>query len=694
MSNTDFDPDAYLSGSAAATGAFDPDEYLKKTAPPERSIFGRVASALGAPDPNAEPDPYGANATIGRVATGIVGGIPDLAIKAQNLGLNPFDMVGRGVDKLLGTETPQTKIPEITPLLRQATGTPELPEDASGARRFAEGAAQVAASGGARGVGLAIQNAPTAAAAVLPAAGAAARRIAVPIIGSEVGGNIGQAIGGEKGQLIGSVAGGFAGSTPSPSSMVERYYGRSARPDAPDIAARAERRGITPTAGMLGNERIQDLERTIAGRGTGPFPNPVINARERTLVQMREAADQAATARGAAHPSPTPGTVGENVLSTAEQAAQNLRGQSSAVQGGLMSRIGNEAPVNVAGTYAALRAEIARTDPGTAGPMVTRLQHLEQMMPRDQAGNVIVGQGGEINVPYSRIKDWRSNLGRGTQAQEPVKAGHLDQIYGPVTDAMRETAVSQGVQPAEFDAAMGVTRSLVGSGGPVKYFEKVAGKEGTAGRVGAMPPERAFNRIVDEQNPQGLQLLEQHAPGALDRIAGDTLRMRAQETLGQGGTGGTGAPIEGVRGGGAAGARKFTNWWETMNPEAQRILGGNQQPAMQDLSQVSAAYNYPTRQTGLTRSMGGQMGGLAGRFAIAKVLGDAAKALGLPSAVGWGTGAYVAAPAINSLHGALLESAAARRGMTGNYTPQRQMSIADLLSQLVAASSSNYRPGP
>ena len=600
-----FDPDAYLAAAPApSAGGFDPDEYLKKKqaeAPLGTGYFGRKYA-------DEMNDPYSMRSTIGRVATGIVGGIPDLAIKFQNAGLNPLDYVGKGVDYMLGTETPTAKLPEITPLLRQATGTPDLPTDASATRGFLEGAAQVAASGGARAVGTAIQNAPTAAAAVLPAAQAAGRYVAAPVIGSTVGANLGEMIGGEKGQLIGSVIGGGLPSV-KPSVMVERYYGRHARPDAPNIAAAAERQGIEPTAGMLGSERIQDLERSIAGRGTGPFPNPVINARERTLVQMREAADRAATARGAQHPSPTPGTIGENVLSTAEQTAADLRGQSRTVQGGLMGQIGPDAPVNVAGTYAALREQIGRTSPDVAAPMNARLAALEQMMPRDQAGRVITGANGEINVPYQRFKDWRSNLGRGTQTQEPVRAGHLDQIYGPATDAMRETAVSQGVHPAQFDAAMGVTRSLTGSGGPVKYFEGIAGKEGTAGRVGGLPPERAFNRVVDEQNPAGLQRFEQHAPGALDRIAGDTLRLRSQETLGHGGTGGTGAPIEGIRGGGAAGARKFANWWDTMSPEAQRILGGNQAPAMADVAQSAGAFNYPTRQTGLTRALGGQSAG-------------------------------------------------------------------------------------
>lgn len=696
---------ASAAGAAQATNVVTDPALLERlkvasteqAAPPERSVFGRAATALGAPDPNAPADPYSTGSTIGRIATGVVGGIPDLAIKVQNAGLNPFDMAGAFADKVVkkfGGETPApTRIPEVTPLLRQATGTPELPADASAPRRFLEGAATVAATGGAQGVGRAIAAAPSAAGAILPAAGAAARNIVAPVVGSEVGGRVGEKIGGEKGAVLGSVLGGLAGNVPSPVSAVERYYGRQARPDAAAIAATAERQGVTPTAGMLGNENIQDLEKSISGRGTSFLSNPVVNARERALVQMREQADQAATSRGAVELSPTKGTIGENVLSTAEQTAQNLREQSSTAQQGMFDRVGHDAPVNVGPVYSTLRAEIARTDPITARPMQTRLDALEQMMPRDRTGQVVISQGGQVNVPYGIFKDWRSGLGRNTQTLESVPAGHLDQIYGSATDAMREAAVSQGVHPAEFDATQGITRSLTGSGGPVKYFEGIAGKEGTAGRVGAKTPESAFNRVVDEQNPQGLQRLEQHAPQDLNRIAGDTLRMRTQETLGQGGTGGTGAPIEGIRGGGARGAANFANWWQSMSPEAQRILGGNQAPTMQDLSQLSGAFNYPTRQTGLTRSVGGQVVGVGGRMAMANLIGDAARALGLPKAIGAAAGWYGVGPLVNYLHGRLLESGMARRGMSGQPTPATPTTIADLLAQLTAAGTAN-RPSP
>ena len=674
-----FDPDAYL---ATPPASFDPDEYLKQKSQGPLS------------------DPYSALSTLGRIGTGAATSIVDLAGGAVNAlaGLaeragiaTPSEQtieVSPGVTKTFGG-----RIPSVAAGVRSVAGIPELPEDASGLRRGVEAGLTGLATGG-RSLVSGITTAPTVGAAVANTGRNVVTNAVLPTVGGEAGGAIGEkVIGGPEGRFIGSVVGGAgAGVLPRVGTIgAERYYGSQARPGADVIAQTAEHQDIPLTAGMLGNEKIQGAEKALAGRGTGFLPNPVIDARERALVAMREKADQAAAARGATHPSPTPGSIGERVLDTAEQTAQNLQARSSSAQQGLFDRVGPQAPVDVGPVYSALRAEIAKTDPGTARPMVARLRELEQMMPRDRTGQVVIGSGGEIAVPYQRMKDWRSNLGRATQTQEPVPAGHLDQIYGTVTDAMRETAARHGVSPAEFDAVQAQTRGLIGSGGPVRYFEKVAGKEGTSGeRVGAMPPERAFNRVVDEQNPEGLQRLEQHAdPQALNRIAGDTLRLRTQETLGSGGTVGAGTAIEGVRGGGAAGARKFANWWESMSPEAQRILGGNQEPTMRDLSQLSGAFNYPTRQTGLTRAVEGAGGGLVSRFYIANLLGKVAESVGLPREVGQGVGIYGVQPIIHYLQGRALQSDAAIRGLSGQRTPITTPNMADLLAQITSAINTN-----
>lgn len=645
-------------------------------------LYGAAADTAATSDPNSMLN------IAKRGAINVVTGIPDFVATAGNLLLNPFGQLQTDTKNFDPAKPLFAGLPTAAPAVRQATGTPEMGTNAGFGQKVLETAIPVAATGGAQAVARGVKAAPSLASAAYDAVMNTGRNIIAPSVGATVGGDVGSkvdvALGGtgEKGGFIGGAIGGVAPSTVPrlATRAVENYYGTQARGDAPQIAEAAARQGVTPTAGMLGNEIIQGTENRASGQRGG---TAVINARERALVQMREAADRAAAARGSTDPQPTPGTIGQSVVDTADQTAQNLRQRSSDVQQSMYDRIGN-APVNIAQTYAALRSEIASTDSITARPMQARLAALEDMMPRDRNGTVVVGPGGEINVPLGAFKDWRGGLGKQTQTLEAVPGGHLDKIYGPATDAMRETAISEGVSPAEFDMTQGVTRGLIGSGGPVNYFEKISGKEGTSGgQVGGMSPEGAFSHVVKggEQTPQRLQQFEQHAdPAALSQIAGDTLRLRAQTSLGSGGTGGTGAPVEGVRGGGAAGARNFANWWANMTPEARRILGGNVQPSMEDLHRLASAYNYPTRQTGLNRAIGGQSEGLATRIVGADALGSLFQSVGLPNWLGKGVGMYGLIPGVRSIRSHLLESDAARRGFTGERSP-----VAPNMSELIAA---------
>lgn len=459
-----FDPDAYLASAPAPSGGFDPDEYLKKKeaeAQPQPALgtgyFGRKVQ-------EQMDDPYSMRSTIGRVATGIVGGIPDLAIKFQNAGLNPFDYVGKGVDYVLGTDTqPKGRLPEITPLLRKATGTPELPEDASTARGLLEGAAQVAGSGGARGVGQAIQNAPTALAAIRPAAAAATRNIVAPVIGSTVGGEVGGAIGGEKGALIGGLAGGLA---PAARVMRQAATRAGARPDAPDIAAAAERQNVPTTAGMLGDLNVQAQERQLSGR---PGAVDVISgARQSTQAGLRDAVQRAIEQRQAL-PGATPTTTDIHGVATQARAAGT--DASNAAQARLMERVGPQAPVDVAPVLAEMERVARSTDPGTAAPIVARVQHLRDMLPRDQQGNIT-----GTTVAYERFKDWRSALGKRLSGGiDPIQARHSRPIYDTATTAMRETATRSGVHPDEFNLAQDITRNQMRAGEITDVYDRSLG---------------------------------------------------------------------------------------------------------------------------------------------------------------------------------------------------------------------------
>jgi hypothetical protein len=648
-----------------------------------------------------EADPYSVTNTAGRVGTNVAAGMVDTAGGAINAAADLAEKTGkfsktepttisvpptytwRGIGHAIApslvdaptepvTRTFTGRVPSLAQGMRSTAGIDELPQDAPTSRRLAE-AGLSALVPNARSILSIVKEAPTLTAAAAPVVSTVARNVVAPTVGSAAGGALGETLGGEAGGFIGSTLGGL-GAQFAPrvaTGAIERYYGKSARTDAPQIDADMRSIGGKATAGMLGNEDVQTLEKELAAqRGSS---GQISHARESALGAIRNAADEAATARGSTDPQPTPGTIGQTIVDTADQARQGLKDRSSAAQQGMYDRTGN-APVNVAQTYAALRAEIGKTDSITAGPMVTRLKALEDMMPRDRNGQVVLGQNGEINVPLNQFKDWRGGLGARTQTLEPVPGNHLNQIYGPATDAMREAAVSQGVSPAEFDMAQNVTRSTMGSGGPAKYFGRIAGEEGTSGgQVGGMEPSAAFSHVIKggEQNPQRLEQFVQHAdPNATRSIMGDALRLRTQTTLGAGSNAPSNSPaIDGVRGGGAAGARQFSSWWENMHPRAQELLAGPQKPTMDKLSELTGAFNYPTRQTGLAKAVGGQTEGLAARIVGSEMLGNAASAMGLPSWVGRGVGMFGLIPVVRNIRARMLESDTARRGFTGSTRP-------------------------
>ena len=684
--------------------------------------FVKVADAYrqlrGAGVGDEPSDPYSVGNTAGRVGTNAAAGIVDTAGGAINAVADLGEKTGlfhrsepttitvpptytwRGIGHAIApsmvdaptepvTRTFGDRVPSLAQGKRSAIGVDELPQDAPTSRRLFE-AGMSAMLPNARSLLEVVKAAPTVGSALASAGSNIARNVVAPTVGGAAGGALGEKFGGEAGGYFGSVLGGL-GAQYGPraaTGAVERYYSKFGRPDAAKVDADMRSIGGKSSAGMLGNEDVQTLEREMAGqRGSSGV---ILRSREGALGAIRNAADEAATARGATDPQPTPGTIGQTIVDTADQARQGLADRSSAVQQGMYDRTGN-APVNVARTYAALRSEIGSTDSITAGPMVTRLRALEDMMPRDRNGQVVLGQNGEINVPLNAFKDWRGGLGARTQTLEPVPGKHLDQIYGPATDAMREAAVSQGVSPAEFDMTQNVTRSTMGSGGPAKYFGKIAGEEGTSGgQVGGMEPSAAFSHVIKggEQNPQRLEQFAQHAdPNATRSIMGDAMRLRTQTTLGAGTNVPSNSPaIDGVRGGGAAGARQFSAWWENMHPRARELMAGPQKPTMDKLSELTGAFNYPTRQTGLAKAVGGQTEGLAARIVGSEVLGNVAQAMGLPSYVGRGLGMFGLIPAVRNVRARMLQSDTARRGFTGQYSPVAP-NMNDLATALTAANA-------
>lgn len=618
--------------------------------------------------PNPTPtDPYSAGNTARRVVTGAATGLPDIAIALGNAGVRAGG--GGGGFGMYGVEPGSVKeAPYLGPMVNKMLGGQELPKDASTTRQLLEGGASALIGGGANAVRSAIQAAPTVARSVIPAITTLSKTVAAPTVASHYGGQVGGWVGEkagdrETGALLGSLLGGVGGGSASdvPRAYTDWRYRGQGKPNAPEIAAQAARQGVPTTAGMLGNENIQMQERALANR---PGAMAYINDRRTSAREaIASALDRIAAARGSTNPTPTSGTIGYDVTQVAGQGRDQLAAQSSRGQEQLQTRIGPRTDTDVSGILAAMESIRNRTDPGTAAPIDARTDTLRQMLPRDPEGNVT-----STNVPYERVKDWRTNLRERSQNYDPVPGRYSGEIYDATTGAMRDAGTSQGVPPGFFDRVQGRTRAAMGPGGPHEQLDKVANSE----------PSTAFNFLRGgEQNPQRLRMLEATGNPMLDSVFGDYLRRLGNNTIGTAG---------------ARGPANLATSIERMHPEALDVIGGRQAPDIRDVAGLARSFDYPTSQTGLGRTVGPIAGGAARTITGSEIGSALGHASGIPyaSEVGRIAGAYLQSP-ISNMRARIQQSGAARNALAGGARPQIAPTISDLVTALNAAQASQQQ---
>jgi hypothetical protein len=626
----------------------------------DEEVFGTPAA------PPADPNSW--SNTAKRVVTGAVTGIPDALIGIGNAAVRASGGGGFGMAGVQPGSVQQA--PYLGQRVNAAIGGQELPQDASTARRLLEGAASTLLGGGASGVVRAAAAAPTAAEAILPALGALGRTTVLPTLGSHYGGEVGGYVGdklgdAETGALLGSIVGGV-GASAAPGA-IDRYrhnsYADQAKPNAPEIAAAARRQDVQPTAGMLGNSSIVDRERQLSGAyGARGY----IEGRRRTATeQISDAIDRAATARGSTDPSPTRGSIGYDAAEVARVGAEDQAALSSRGQQQLMTRIGPRTDTDVSGILAAMERIRGQTDPGTAAPIDARVNTMRQMLPTDPEGNVI-----GTNVPYERVKDWRTNLRERSQNADPVPGRFASQIYDEATGAMRGAGESQGVPGHFFDTVQGRTARIMGEGGPHEQLSAVAERE----------PSSAYQYLKGgETNPQRLRVMQATGNPAMDRIFGDYLRMIGNDTFNN--------PNQS-----AAGPRQYATRIESMHPEALDVIAGPQGPGtpregIADTATLARALNYPTSGAGLTKATGGVADNAVRTMVGSEALGHLGASSGIPGggSVGRVLGAGII-PGVNYLRARGLEGRTAINAMSGGAAPP-VMSIQDLAAALTAASS-------
>jgi hypothetical protein len=680
-----------------STPAWDADKAIISAGDPQ---FGKqFDTEYNQPPPGSAANSIPNVAT--RVASNAAFAVPDFLGGAINTVANLAEKYGLARPgpsaELAPNATPEaraiferTRVPivsqEARNVLSGATGGvvgQEMPADAGPLQQLGEGALSAVAGGGGRSALNAVSKAYDAASALpvvsrIANAGTAGIRSLLgssvtPTVGSYYGSKVAGEYGGPEWAPVGGMVGGAAAlARPAMVRAGEQLYAGSGRPDAVQVSDMARYQGVTPSAGMLGNPQIQALEKELsATRGSGK----IIGRAQTTADEgIAAAADRAASERGAVTARPEPGTIGGDILSAADDARQNLKGTVSQIQQNLEDRIGSGTQVSASNLLHEMRRSIydptgqLRTSPETARPVLDRIAQVEQMQ-NPQTGT----------VRYDALKDFRSELGRGTQNVEPLRGQFLDRAYGAATDTMGNAALGRNVPLEDFNRTQDITRQIEGSGGPLPYFKRIAGEPGTSGeQVGSMSPQQAFSHVIKggEQSPERLAPFEKYAPQQFDQIMGDALRHRIQQT---------------VESGRAPGMDNFARWWNNLTPEAQRMYGGGTptdvhggvRPDVQMAADLAAARNYPTSTSGLTKAIGGQTEGLAGRLVGSEMLAEAARAINLPSWVGRGAGMFGVIPGIRYARAKMLESDMARRGLTNEFSSPAP-STADIRAALAA----------
>lgn len=465
-----------------------------KAGTPEYVKVTGVLNQIKPPVDESEPNPYGVYSTIGRIGTSAAAGVVDLAGAAVNKVADLQDAAAKtGVGQFLGfQDTGGQRIPSLAAGIRSKIGVEELPEDAPTGRKVLE-TLGTAAVGGAAGAAARAGTGAERLAAAQQFISSPIRNVALPTAGAyggaAAGGAVGEAVGGETGrgvgELIGGVGGGMApaAATPLAGRIAQQYYGNKyAAPNAAEMAAAARAENTPTTFGMLANPQGKILERSY-------IDTPAVTGqRGEAMAGIRGAAERMVEARGAL-PAPTPATA--DYVAAAQNAQPGARG--AAAEQLLLDRIGANAPTNVLPVYRTWANQLG-TDATAAETVTPRLTPLFRTIPTDAQGRQVVTfppaptspvpnlpppaygppspvpvvrdlfNRAEMPTAYSQVAGARSRLGQDLPNAPRLVGKVKDEIYGAMSDSMRQAAERRGVPAEAFDTAHAIYRNEARAG--------------------------------------------------------------------------------------------------------------------------------------------------------------------------------------------------------------------------------------
>jgi hypothetical protein len=257
------------------------------------------------------------------------------------------------------------------------------------------------------------------------------------------GGNIAAQVFGEPWRETGQVAGGSA-TGPAVSSVGRG--GLFASEQAPEIAAAAERQGITPSFSTLATEEGKRVSKTLKGMPVSGWP--IQGAEKQTADQVKAAIDNAAeTVAGKPLPY-APGRagvtdefIGNNLIQGAREGAKNLRDSLNQEQDAFAQKMSGT-NVSITPIIRDMANYINDPDNGVTLEMrnaiTARLQNLYNMTTASGNPNYYNVSGADV-VPWAVLRNWRGEVNDALRNVAPGQAQPSTRLLGALDDSVTNT---------------------------------------------------------------------------------------------------------------------------------------------------------------------------------------------------------------------------------------------------------------
>ena len=358
----------------------------------------------------------------------------------------PEQLKERGIDPAIVTMQPETTTPIPSPYRDLYNSQFPVPEGYknSWSREIGNVAGPIALTLGA-GNAPALVRAPFSTTASV--IGDTALTTGGTIVGKETGGAIGGAIGGETGRAVGEFGGSLVGGGLTPLLNALKYNAARrlfVNEDSTAMLDAADTANVDADLSLIGNQRAVNWSRGAANEG--------IRRRQQQQIDQSFNRASAEVAQGGAGPQPridepvAPGDVGENVIRTAQNAADRTLADANRIYDPMSEAVGPGTAVDPAITRQGLEVIVDPNNNLYTAEQKATAQHFLDQLERDST--TVLDQGVEATLQAQRARA-AANLNRATPGGPLASAAqqsldHIDELIaanrGPSWPEVRSTA--------------------------------------------------------------------------------------------------------------------------------------------------------------------------------------------------------------------------------------------------------------